>query len=382
MSAEETGGSGLRVAMVGLRAPWGTDGGVETAVGALAPRLVDLGCRVRVFCRPRHNPLGSGLHRGVELVDVPTVQARGAEAFVHTALSMPRALDADLVHVHATGPALFSWLPRLAGRATVVTVHGLDWEREKWGPLARTVLRAGAWSSARFPHELIVVGRHLQGHFRETYGVESTWVPNGVEPIAPRPLERGEVPGLQPGAYGVFVGRLVPEKGLERLVSAWAEAGLELPLVVVGGDQHSEAHARSLREGAPASVRFVGSRRGEARDALLTHARAFLSASRLEGFPLAPLEAMAAGRPVVLSDIPPHRELLEGAPGAGWLVPEGGWPQALRRLAEAAPEDLQAMGALGKAHVARRFSWDRVAERTLSVYRAALLARDGGTRAR
>ena len=373
---------GLRVAMLGLRAPWGTDGGVETAVGALAPRLVALGCRVRVFCRPRHNPLGSGVHHGVELVDVPTVSARGAEAFVHTALAMPRALDADVVHVHATGPALFSWLPRLAGRATVVTVHGLDWQRDKWGPLASGLLRAGAWSSARFPHRLIVVGEHLQAHFRDTYGAASTWIPNGVEPIAARPLADGEVEGLEPGAYGVFVGRLVPEKGLDRLCRAWGEAGLDEPLVVVGGDQHSEDHARQLRATAPTGVRFVGSRRGAARDALLTHARAFLSASRLEGFPLAPLEAMAAGRPVVLSDIPPHRELLAEAPEAGWLVPDGGWVEALRGLAAQPPEELARRGARGRAHVARRFSWDRVAADTLAVYREALTARDGAPGAR
>jgi len=362
--------------MVGLRAPWGTEGGVETAVGALAPRLVARGCAVRVFCRPRYNPLGSGVHEGVELVDVPTVYGRGLEAFVHTALAMPRALDADVVHIHATGPALFSALPRLARRATVVTVHGLDWQRAKWGPLARSVLRLGAWSSARIPHARIVVGQHLLQHYAETYGVGARWIPNGVEPVAEVPLEEADVDGLTSGDFALFLGRLVPEKGLETLFAAWAAAPTDLPLVVVGGGPDSDAYRSHLETLAPPGVRLVGSRTGRARDALLSHARALVSASELEGFPLVPLESLSAGRPVWLSDIAPHRELLRGeAAGAGRLVPAGAWPEAIAQLAGMDPGELDGMGLVGQDHVARAYSWDRVADDTLALYEGLLALR-------
>ena len=187
----------LRVAMVGLRAPWGAEGGVEQSVAELAPRLVELGCEVTVFCRRRYNPLGPGEHRGVRLMDVGTVYTKHLEAIVHTAAVLPRAIQrADVVHLHATGPALLSWLPRLVGKAVVVTVHGLDWQRDKWGAGASLALRVGAASAARFPHEVIVVGQHLQRHYEETYGRATVCIPNGVGDIARPPLERGDVPGL------------------------------------------------------------------------------------------------------------------------------------------------------------------------------------------
>jgi len=373
----------LRVAMVGLRAPWGTEGGVEQAVAALAPRLAASGCEVTVYCRARYNTLGPGTHQGVRLVDVDTLYTRHLEAIVHTAAALPLALrEHDLIHLHATGPALLSWVPRLAGRKTVVTVHGLDWQRDKWGWIASQTLRAGAWASARFPDRVIVVGRHLQDHYRQTYGIETTCIPNGVDPIGAPPLSAGEVEGLEPGRYLLFVGRLVPEKGLERLVAAWRGAGASLPLVVVGGWTYSADYVKKLRAAAPTGVIFTGPRYGIARDALLAHAAAFVYPSRVEGMPLAPLEAMAAGLPVFLSDIAPHREILLGEPGEptdhiaragpGWRVPEHAWEDALRLAAALGPEARAEAGRAGRLRVQADFGWDKVALRTLEVYRETL----------
>lgn len=360
--------------MVGLRAPWGADGGVERAVGELAPRLSQRGCAVTVLCRKRYNPLGAGSHNGVRLVDVDTVYTKHLEAFVHTAAAMPSCVaNADVVHVHATGPALWSWMPRLAGRATVVTVHGLDWQRDKWGAGARAALRLGAWSAAHFPHRVIVVGKHLAQHYEQRYGIVATWVPNGVAPIPAVPLQASGVPGLVSGRFLLLLGRLVPEKGVEGLLEAYGASGLEMPLLIVGGSSYSDDYVERLEALAPPGVIFTGPLHGEQRDALLGHARALVLPSRLEGFPLAPLESLSAGRPVLLSDIPPHRELLDGV-GAGWLVPEGRdhWVAALRRLAAADDDELDRRGETGRGYVHRRFTWESVADQTIDVYRQAL----------
>ncbi len=373
----------LRVAMVGLRAPWGTEGGVEQSVAELAPRLARMGCEVTVYCRGRYNALGPGMHQGVRLVDVETVYTRHLEAILHTARALPAAISgADLVHVHATGPALLSWLPRLAGRATVVTVHGLDWQRDKWGRVASGVLRVGAWAAATFPHRVVVVGHHLEEHYRARYHRDAVFIPNGVGELRSPPLEVGGVEGLTPGGYLLFVGRLVPEKGLTRLVAAWRASGVKIPLVVVGGGTYSGAYVEQLKASAPPGVLFVGPRYEAARDALLAHARAFVYASRVEGMPLAPLEAMSAGLPVFLSDIAPHREILLGevAPptdeivraGPGWRVPEGGWEQALRLAEALSPAERAAAGEAGRALVRERFGWDEVARRTREVYAQAM----------
>lgn len=364
----------IRVAMLGLRAPWGTEGGVEAAVGELAPRLAARGCDLTVYCRTHYNTLGEGFHNGVRLVNLETIYSKHLEAIVHTARAAPiAARTADVVHIHATGPSLMSWLPRLAGRATVVTLHGLDWQRGKWGLAARTVLRAGARSAATFPHRVIAVGAHLRDHYIDRYGVTPALIPNGVSAIRPQPLELGGVAGLTPRNYMLFVGRLVPEKGLERLFDAYAASGTKVPLIIVGGATHMEAYHERLLLRAPSGVRMVGPRYGRARDALLSHARAFILPSTLEGFPLAALEAMASGLPVLLSDIPPHQELLGGCQRpAGWLVGDDRWPQALQEVSDAGWARLAAMGGAGQAHVAAHYSWDQIADKTLDVYREAL----------
>jgi glycosyltransferase involved in cell wall biosynthesis len=369
----------MRVAMIGLRAPWGVDGGVEGVVGELAPRLAARGCEVTVLCRRRYNPLGPGIHHGVRLVDVDTVYSKHLEAFVHTGAAMPAALaHADLVHVHALGPALWSWWPRLLGRRTVVTVHGLDWQREKWGPVARAALRAGEWSAAAWAHQVVTVSHDLADHYARRHGVQATWIPNGVAPIPPVDLRQADLPDLVPGRFLLLLGRLVPEKGVEGLLHAYARARLDEPLVVVGGSSYSEEYVRALHRAAPPGVRFTGPLHGARRDALLSNARALVLPSRLEGFPLAPLESLAAGRPVLLSDIAPHRELLDGT-DAGWLIAPGeaSWAEALGRLVGTPQARLAAMGAAGRAHVLTRYGWDDIADRTLRLYQQVMAAASG-----
>lgn len=368
----------MRVAMVGLRAPWGTEGGIEAAVGMLAPRLAARGLDVSVLCRPAYNPLGPGTFEGVRLIDVPTVRGKHLEAFVHTGAALPAAIArADVVHLHACGPALWAWLPRLAGRAVVVTVHGLDWQRDKWSAPARLALRAGAWSAGVFPHQVIAVGAHLQDWMQAHGRRAATFIPNGVEPIPAVPLHQAGVPGLRSGRFLLALGRLVPEKGLSLLIDAWRRSGTALPLVITGGDTYVEDHAAALRAGAPDGVHFTGPLYGPARDALLTHARALVSPSRLEGFPLSPLESLSAGRPVLLSDIAPHRELLGG--GGGWLVPResDAWARALSDLERRPDEEVDAEGRRGQHAVRAAYGWDAIAARTEGVYRQALAEQRG-----
>lgn len=367
----------LRVAMVGLRAPWGASGGVESAVAALAPRLVALGCHVTVYCRGRYNPHGDASVEGVRLVDVPTVYRRSAEALVHTALAAPLAAARhDVVHLHACGPGLFAGVPPLLRRASVVTLHGLDWERDKWGPAARAALRAGAWTAGRRASHLVGVSRSVAAWLRAHARAPVACVPNGVGAFVPEPWDPAAFPGLRPGGYLLFVGRLVPEKDLLTLVRAAARARPRLPLAIVGGAAYTDAYAARLRAEAPPGTVFPGPRFGREKAMLLAHARAFAFPSRVEGLPIALLEAMAAGLPVVASDIDANREALGDV--GGWRVPVGdvgAWARALGEVAEADPARLRALGAEGARRARARFDWDAIARRTLEVYAAAVEGR-------
>ncbi len=356
--------------MIGLRAPSGVEGGVEAAVAALAPRLVAAGHEVTVYCRARYNPLGSCMHEGVRLVDVPTTYGRTSEAFVHTLLAAPLAArHHDIVHVHACGPALFAPLPRLLGRSVVVTLHGEDWQREKWGPVARGALRAGAEVGGRAADRIIAVSASLAAWARR-FGDKVSHIPNGVAPHQPAAWDPVVFPSLLPGRYHLFLGRLVPEKGLDLLVAA-AHLHAGDPLVVTGGASHTDAWVRRLQASAPRNVVFTGSRFDVEKRMLLTHARSLVLPSRTEGMPLVLLEGMAAGLPVLASGIAPIREAL-GDTGTFVDPTPGAWSDALRLL-ECTPEAiLRARGERARRRVIEHFSWERAARSHLQVYGAAV----------
>ncbi len=347
---------------------------MEASIAEIAPRLASAGVDVTVYCRGRYNPHGNCVRDGVRLVDAPTVYSRSAEAFVHTALVAPRAaLHHDIVHLHACGPALFSALPRAFGCKSVVTIHGKDWEREKWGGVARRVLRAGGWMAANAPDEVIAVSQSLADDVRALGPVPVTYIPNGTATHEPVAWDGSIFPMLRPHRYMLFVGRLVPEKGLDQLMRAVASAKITTPVVITGGSSYTPAYVSRLHREAPPGVIFTGPRFGLEKRMLLSHARAFVFPSRVEGLPLALLEALAAGLPVLASDIAPNQEVLGGLPG--WRLPAGdtaAWTRALSEVDAADPAFLRALGAPGVHRVREQFGWEGIARRTLDVYQRAL----------
>ncbi len=368
--------------MVGCRGLPASHGGVERAVEELSARLTARGHHVTVFCRPKYCRGRPTRHRGVDLRYLPAIPTKHLEAASHTFLSALAAAAGryDVVHVHSIGPALFAWIPRLAGRRVVVTVHALDWRRRKWGPVARAVLRLGARAAACLPHATIGVSAALCGHFQEMYHRAPHHIPNGVvlptnadaRGAASRVTKSGEAP------YLLFLGRLVPEKKVDDLIAAFREMSGALRLVVAGDGAFSDAYVASLRRLATVDPRitFTGGVYGDAKEALLREAAALINPSDLEGHPIVVLEALAHGVPVLLSDIGEHREILEGedAGGETGVLFRAGDRSDLRRGLERVlrlPRD--SVSREGRRSLVRaRYDWERIAEATESVYAAVV----------
>lgn len=367
----------MRIAMMGLRAIGQGSGGVEKAVEEISRRLVARGHAVTVFCRARYNPGAACEFEGVRLVNLPAIYTKHLEAISHTFLAAGRALRGyDIVHLHATGPSMLAFLPRLAGRKTVVTVHGLDWKREKWGASAKLFLRLGAWTAGAFPHRTIVVSRALQAFYRDRYGRETVYIPNGVAPATRRPADRIRRFGVSGGDYLLYLGRLVPEKGCHLLIEAFRGLASDLKLLVVGGASHSAEYLDRLQTLAhdDPQIVFTGPLYGEEKDEAYSNTRGLVFPSMLEGMPLVLLEAISLGCPVLCSDIPENLEVVQpaGAPDSALAALfQAGSADALRSALAAFladPDARRQRAEMAKDHVTRTFDWDRIVEQTEAVY--------------
>ena len=313
----------LRIAMVGTRGMPAKYGGVETVVDVLARQLVGRGHDVTVFCRSedydRHPPMVDG----VKLVYLPAATSPGVGAMLHALRATVHCVgrNFDVIHFHALGPGLLSIVARLFTKSAVlVTVHGRDDKRDKWGRGVRFLLRGAATVSARVPHSTLVVSGTLANEYADEFRRSTTVVPNSTHPIeAVLPGETLGRFGLLPGRYFVSVGRLVPEKAPHEMISAFREAITSMPLVIVGGAAGTESYVTHLHELAKHSqnrIIFTGALYGDELAEVLTNAGAFVTSSHLEGLPTALIEAGRAAIPIIASDIAPHCEILDTTVGS------------------------------------------------------------------
>lgn len=363
----------LRIAMVGSRGIPTAYSGIETGLAELCPRLADRGHRIVVYCRKSYGLPDS--YRGVKLVSLPSLGTKHLDTISHVFLSVAHLLakeTVDIVHFHAVGPTLLSWIPRLADKKVIATVHGEDWRRDKWGPGAKSVLRLGETASARFPHRTIVVSRTLESHYRTTYGISVDYIPNGVTIRVPRPPQKiTSLYGLRGEDYILFTGRLVPEKGCHYLIEAFRRLGGDLRLVLAGEGFHTERYVETLRQRASPGVLFAGHVSGEIIEELLSNARLFVLPSTVEGLSLSLLEAMAFGRCVVASDIPENREIIGNA---GFVFNNGdvGDLERILRGIIGRPELLRGLGQRARELVIKKYDWDEITRATEAVYQSVL----------
>lgn len=369
---------GLRIAMVGLKGLPATYGGIERHVEEIGARLAARGHHVTAYCRTSYATAELAAYRGMTLRRLPTISRKHLDALVHSALATAAAMAdrPDIVHYHALGPGLVAPLPRYLSSARVVlTVHGLDNERAKWSRPARAVLGTAHWLSGHVPDATIVVSRSLEEHYQHRFPRPAVMISNGVTARAPLPpTEITSRFGLVPGRYALYVGRLVPEKAADVLVRAWRAVPGDFRLVIAGDSCHTDSYTAELRRLAAADPRVVmtGYVYGDLLAELYSNAAVFTLPSLLEGLPLTLLEAASYARPIVASDIAPHREVI-GLDGPGHrLVPPGDCSALTAALVGSLTEtDRQRQGAAAlRRRVLSTYSWDDAALLTEALYRS------------
>jgi glycosyltransferase involved in cell wall biosynthesis len=352
----------LRVAFIGGRGVASKYSGIEAYYEEVGRHLAAKGHEITIYCRAYFTPPLEEYHQ-LRIVRLPTIRTKHLETLLHTLLSTIHVLFSrcEIVHYHALGPALFSFLPRLFGKKTIVTVQGLDWQRKKWGKIASAVLRLGERAAVRLPNQTMVVSQTLQRHFQELHGQSTTYIPNGAVLRERRPPTKLQDWKLAPDNYILFLGRFSPEKNCHLLIRAYQQIDTPVKLVLAGGSSYSNEYENQLRRQASDRIVLLDYVSGDDLEELITHAMLFVLPSDLEGLSLALLDAMGAGVCVLTSDIPENRELVDNA---GFTFQRGNVHDLERmlRLLISEPEVRQCAARNGQEHVRQHYLWPTIAE--------------------
>jgi|NGEPerStandDraft_6_1074524.scaffolds.fasta_scaffold07428_3 glycosyltransferase involved in cell wall biosynthesis len=361
-----------KIFVAGTRGIPNIQGGVETHCEELYPRIVSLGYEVHLVRRSCYIPVDDKLteFRGVKLYNLYTIRERAIETLLHTFLAvfLARIKRAKILHIHAIGPAIFTPLARLLGMKVVFTHHGPDYDRSKWGPLARFTLKLGERLGISFANEVIVISEVIQKKICQKYKRTNTnLIFNGVNPpVFSSKTNYIENLGLKPRSFVLALGRFVSEKGFDLLIQSFSELKLnDFKLVIAGSADHETPYSRNLEKLAVANnVVLTGFVKGEELHQLFTHARLFVLPSFHEGLPISLLEAMSYSLPVLVSDIQANKQIL--LPEDRYFVT--GDKKSL--------EDCLAIHLLQKFEQVNynmsNYNWDQIALQTADVYNKIL----------
>lgn len=356
--------------MLGHKQVPSRQGGIEVAVEALAVRMAQRGHDVTLYNRGKNTAINTNLYNGVHIRSVPVIALSGISAAMGSFFATVRAVfgNYDCIHIHGEGSATMAFFLHMLGIRTVVTIHGLDWKRSKWGNFASWYLKLGEKCAAKYADELIVLSRATQEYFRNNYDRETVYIPNGVEPMQRREASIiTQQWGLKKDGYILFLGRIVPEKELLTLINGFSNVNTDKKLVIAGSPKDMPAYYEEVREAAKdPRIQFVGFAQGKVQEELFSNSYLYCLPSAIEGMPISLLEALSFGNCCVCSDIAECTEVL-GEDGFSFPV---GSEEALRELLQQLC-DQPALVADCKNRVVRGFaplSWDEVAERTLKLY--------------
>lgn len=362
----------MKIAMLGHKRVPSREGGVEIVVGEIASRMAKKMHEVTCYNRSRRETKKIKEHNGIRIKWVFTIDVRGIAAMTSSLFaSISAALsNFDVVHYHAEGPSAMCFIPKLFKKRIVVTIHGLDWQRDKWGGFATKYLLWGEKMAVKYADEIIVLSENVKQYFKDTYNRDTCFIPNGI--VKHEPLEAKLIKekwNLEKDDYILYLGRIVPEKGLTYLVDAYNKLNTDKKLVIAGGASDTNSFYCGLRAKAQdnANIIFTDFVHGNELGELYSNAYAYVLPSDLEGMPMSLLEAMSYGNCCLVSDIP---ECTEAVADKALHFKKGDVDDLAEKLQMLCDnkEIVEKYKNEASDYVCNRYNWDDIVDETLKLY--------------
>lgn len=366
----------FKVAMIGHKRIPTREGGVEIVVEELSVRMAEKGLQVDAYNRKdRFGKAHKQLEEfsGVRIIQIPTFKMSALNAFVYSVLASIRALFGgyDCIHYHAEGPCAMLWLPKLFGIHTVATIHGLDWQRAKWGGFSTMYLKLGEKAAAKFADELIVLSENNQRYFKEKYNRDTHYIPNGIEKktesFEPKLIK--EKFGLDKKEYILFLARIVPEKGLHHLIEAFKKTQTDKRLVIAGGLTPGNEYVERIKQMAKDDERIILADfvQGRMLDELFANCFVYVLPSDIEGMAMSLLESVSYGAPCLVSNIPENLEVVGGYMPSFKSGSSDSLAEELKKVLNGEYPKINNIG--NYQAILEKYNWNSIVDKTIELYK-------------
>ena len=371
----------MKIAMIGHKRIPSREGGVEIVVEELATRLVQNGHLVDVYNRMGNNVLDNSIktksmksYKGIKIITIPTINKKGLDALIYSFFATLTILfkNYDCIHYHAEGSCAMLWLPHLFKKRIVVTIHGLDWQRSKWGGFATKYLKFGEKLAVKYADEIIVLSKSVQQYFKDTYNRDTKLIPNGVSiPTTQKPNIIKEKYGLKGNDYILFLARIVPEKGLHYLIKAYKQIKTDKKLVIAGGASHTNDYLKEIQEMVKNDDRIImtGFVQGQELEELFSNTYLYCLPSDVEGMPISLLEAMSYGRNCLISNIEENTQVCGKY---AYTFEKSNVDDLKVQLEKILTQDQFFFKEEELIHyVLNKYNWDEITNKTLKLYKGS-----------
>lgn len=371
----------MKIAMIGHKRVPSREGGVEIVVEEISTRLVKKGHSVDIYNRKGRNVQDRNTdqqnrkikyYKGAKIITIPTINKKGFDALIYSFLATVRSLFGkyDCIHYHAEGSCAMIWIPHLFKIRTIVTIHGLDWKRAKWGGIATKYIKFGEKMAAKYADEIIVLSEGVRQYFKEEYNRNTNFIPNGVN----KPTKRNnnaikEKWNLEKDSYILFLARIVPEKGVHYLINAFKLINTDKKLVIAGGASHTNDYLKRIKEISKEDDRIImtGFVQGEELEELFENTFLYCLPSDIEGMPISLLEAMSYGCNCLVSDIEENSQVIGDK---AQTFKKGDINDLKIKLEQALEGKNRYRKKDISDYILNKYNWDNVIEKTENLYKS------------
>lgn len=373
----------MKVAIIGDRGIPARYSGFSTLVEEIATRLVaDHGADVTVYCRTSYYKERPPTFKGVRCVYLPAPGGKSFESIIHSFAAMTHAAlfrNFDVVFVVDPGNAPYCFPLKLRMYPTLFHTDGLGWKRTKWSPLQRKYYKWSEKVCAALSTWLVTDSREMQRYYRDEYHADSTFIPYGSEVGGGYSESALTKFGITKGNYMLVVARLEPENNTDLAIQGYRAAGLDMPLVVVGGAQYESEFSRKIFAENDGKVRCVGGvYEPDALNGLYKHCCVYLHAHEVGGTNPSLLRAMGAGAACLPLNVPFHTEVL--GPDNPYFEKNAESVAAKLKELVANPSEIERLRKLALHRSDSLYRWDAVAAGYHEVFRRMVEARKTGKR--